>query len=63
MAYDGYQCLKIRLDCGVAFVTIDHPPIKATTGDRRRMEKFMELGGQTREIELGLNGLLEKMRE
>jgi len=27
MAYDGYQCLKIHLDRGVAFVTIDHPPI------------------------------------
>ncbi|MEX0785619.1 MAG: enoyl-CoA hydratase/isomerase family protein [Dehalococcoidia bacterium] len=27
MAYDGYQCLKIRVDSGVAFVTIDHPPI------------------------------------
>jgi len=27
MAYDGYNCLKIRVDRGVAFVTIDHPPI------------------------------------
>lgn len=27
MAYDGYDCLKIRVDRGVAFVTIDHPPI------------------------------------
>ena len=27
MAYDGYDCLKIRVDKGVAFVTIDHPPI------------------------------------
>jgi enoyl-CoA hydratase/carnithine racemase len=27
MAYEGYECLKIRLDRGVAFVTIDHPPI------------------------------------
>jgi enoyl-CoA hydratase/carnithine racemase len=27
MAYDGYECLKIRIDKGVAFVTIDHPPI------------------------------------
>jgi enoyl-CoA hydratase/carnithine racemase len=27
MAYDGYDCLRIRLDRGVAFVTIDHPPI------------------------------------
>lgn len=27
MAYEGYDCLKVRLDRGVAFVTIDHPPI------------------------------------
>ena len=27
MAYDGYECLRIRVDRGVAWVTIDHPPI------------------------------------
>ncbi len=27
MPFDDYQCLKVRLDRGVAFVTIDHPPI------------------------------------
>jgi enoyl-CoA hydratase/carnithine racemase len=27
MAYDGYECLHIRTDDGVAVVTIDHPPI------------------------------------
>lgn len=27
MAYDGYQCLRVRCERGVAFVTIDHPPI------------------------------------
>lgn len=27
MAYNGYECLKIRMDRGVAFITIDHPPI------------------------------------
>lgn len=27
MVYDGYDCLKIRIDRHVAFVTIDHPPI------------------------------------
>ncbi len=27
MAYDGYECLKVRVERGVAFVTIDHPPI------------------------------------
>ena len=27
MGYDGYRCLRVRVDRGVAFVTIDHPPI------------------------------------
>ncbi|RJP19687.1 MAG: enoyl-CoA hydratase/isomerase family protein [Candidatus Abyssobacteria bacterium SURF_5] len=27
MAYKDYDCLKIRIDRGVAFITIDHPPI------------------------------------
>jgi len=27
MAYEGYECLRIRCSAGVAFVTIDHPPI------------------------------------
>jgi enoyl-CoA hydratase/carnithine racemase len=27
MAYSDYECLKVRLHEGVAFVTIDHPPI------------------------------------
>jgi enoyl-CoA hydratase/carnithine racemase len=27
MAYEGYECLRIRHAAGVAFVTIDHPPI------------------------------------
>ncbi len=27
MAYDGYTCLGIAVDGGVAWVTIDHPPI------------------------------------
>ncbi|GAB4331618.1 MAG: enoyl-CoA hydratase/isomerase family protein [Candidatus Abyssubacteria bacterium] len=27
MPYKDYECLKVRLDRGVAFVTIDHPPI------------------------------------
>ena len=27
MAYDGYACLRVRVDDGVATVTIDHPPI------------------------------------
>jgi enoyl-CoA hydratase/carnithine racemase len=27
MAYHGYECLTVRVDRGVAFVAIDHPPI------------------------------------
>lgn len=27
MAYENYSCLRIRRERGVAFVTIDHPPI------------------------------------
>jgi len=27
MAYEGYECLRIDVDRGVAWVTIDHPPI------------------------------------
>lgn len=27
MRYDGYQCLRVQVDDGVAWVTIDHPPI------------------------------------
>jgi enoyl-CoA hydratase/carnithine racemase len=27
MTYDGYSCLRVRVDAGVAWVTIDHPPI------------------------------------
>lgn len=27
MPYDGYSCLRVSRDRGVAFVTIDHPPI------------------------------------
>src|SRR6516165_10664914 len=27
MAYDGYETLRVRCERGVAFVTLDHPPI------------------------------------
>jgi enoyl-CoA hydratase/carnithine racemase len=27
MTYEGYACLRVELDAGVAFVTVDHPPI------------------------------------
>lgn len=29
MTSDRYDCLRIRVDRGVAWVTIDHPPISA----------------------------------
>jgi enoyl-CoA hydratase/carnithine racemase len=32
MAYEGYDCLKVRVDRGVAFITIDHPPINLFDG-------------------------------
>ena len=46
MAYDSYTCLKIRLDRGVLFVTIDHPPINLF--DLPLMQEVDRLG---REIE------------
>jgi enoyl-CoA hydratase/carnithine racemase len=46
MAYDGYNCLKIRLDQGVLFVTIDNPPINLL--DLPLMQNIDRLG---REIE------------
>jgi enoyl-CoA hydratase/carnithine racemase len=27
MSYEGYECLRVEVDAGVATVTIDHPPI------------------------------------
>ena len=41
MAYDGYRCLRTKREDGVAWVTIDHPPINlfdaALMGDMLRM--------------------------
>ena len=34
-----------------------------TAAARRRMARFLELGGQTREAELALGGLVERLRE
>ena len=28
MPYEGYECLRVECERGVAFVTIVHPPIK-----------------------------------
>ncbi len=46
MSYENYQCLKIRIDRGVAFVTIDNPPINLF--DR---ELFREINRVGKEIE------------
>jgi len=32
MSYDDYKCLKIKVERGVAFITIDHPPMNLLDG-------------------------------
>lgn len=44
MAYEGYQFLKIRVDRGVAFVTIDNPPINLLTLELAA--ELVRLGGE-----------------
>ena len=44
MSYTEFKCLRVRLDRGVAFVTIDHPPINLL--DRDLMLEFHYLGKQ-----------------
>jgi enoyl-CoA hydratase/carnithine racemase len=46
MSYDGYECLRVEVDGGVATVTIDHPPINLF--DLRLMTEIDRLG---RELE------------
>ncbi|MFN2425346.1 MAG: enoyl-CoA hydratase/isomerase family protein [Candidatus Binatia bacterium] len=46
MAYENYLCLKIRIDRGVCFATIDHPPINLF--DVALMQEVDRLG---REVE------------
>lgn len=46
MNYDAYQCLKIRIDRGVCFVTIDHPPINLFD-----VALMQEMDGLGREVE------------
>jgi enoyl-CoA hydratase/carnithine racemase len=54
MPYDGYQCLKIRPDQGVAFVTIDHPPINlfdmALILEMDRVGRELEADAQVRAV-------------
>lgn len=42
MTYEGYRCLRIRIDRGVAFVTIDHPPINLL--DRTLAKEVSRIG-------------------
>ena len=46
MAYDGYPCLRVEVRDGVAWVTIDHPPINlfdmALIGDMLRVGEALE---------------------
>jgi enoyl-CoA hydratase/carnithine racemase len=46
MAYEGYECLRVAVDDGVAWVTIDHPPINlfdmALIGDMLRVGEELE---------------------
>jgi len=44
MAYEGYEFLKIRVDRGVAFVTIDNPPINLLTLEL--CAELVRLGGE-----------------
>jgi enoyl-CoA hydratase/carnithine racemase len=46
MAYDGYSGLKVAVDRGVAFVTIDHPPINLFD-----IPLITDLDGVSRELE------------
>lgn len=52
MPYEGYSCLKIRVDRGVAFVTIDHPPINlfdaALMSEINRVGEELEADGDVR---------------
>src|SRR5438552_6573859 len=52
MAYTGYECLDIRVDRGVATVTIDHPPINlfglALIQEMDRFGRGLEADGDVR---------------
>ena len=54
MAYEGYQCLRIRCERGVVFVTIDHPPINlfdlALIQEMDRLGRELEVDADTRVV-------------
>ena len=54
MAYDDYKCLRVEARDGVAWVTIDHPPINlfdmALIGDMLRVGEELEKDGDVRVV-------------
>jgi enoyl-CoA hydratase/carnithine racemase len=46
MSYQGYECLRVRVERGVAFATIDHPPINLLD-----LALIQELDRLAREVE------------
>jgi enoyl-CoA hydratase/carnithine racemase len=55
-AHDGYECLRVRVEDGVAWVTIDHPPINlfdmALIGDMLRVGEALERDDAVRVVVL-----------
>ncbi len=53
-AYEGYKCLEIRVEHGVAFVTLDHPPINlfdlALIGEMDRIGRELEADPEVRVV-------------
>lgn len=56
MAYEGYECLRVRSQGGVATVTIDHPPINlfdmALIGEMDRAGRELEADAAVRVVVL-----------
>ena len=54
MAYEGYKCLEIRVEHGVAFVTLNHPPINlfdlALIGEMDRIGRELEADPEVRVV-------------
>ena len=54
MAYDGYECLRVEVRDGVAWVTIDHPPLNlfdmALIGDVLRVGEELECDDAVRVV-------------
>ena len=44
MGYEGYRCLRVRVERGVAFATIDHPPINLL--DLELIQELDRLGAE-----------------